>query len=94
MDLIGYDLLDLTLQEDGSFGMDGAQLDENVFDDQGLGVAGLPGFDPDMQNPAPAPPPVRVDAGEAVFVDLTTNQKHATALLVGIGLGFLISRLR
>lgn len=102
MSTYGYEqlgLLDLSLQEDGSFGidpssfgsMDSAALNLNVFDDQGLGVAGMVGRDPDMQD-ATQPRPARVQVvedREVLAVELTDKGKFAVVLVGGIALGLL-----
>ena len=104
MRLDGYEqlgFLDLSLQEDGSFGivpdslrpMNEDHLNLNVFDDQGLGVAGLTGFDPDMQDAAPARtrPVVVGEDTQVIAVELTPHAKTAMAVAGGVALGFLIA---
>ena len=105
MTTYGYEqlgFLELSLQDDGSFGMDpdnlrrmdSSALNLNVFDDQGLGVAGMVGFDPDMQD-APAPRPARtlVEDREVLSVELTNNGKHAVAFVGGMALGLLVGAM-
>jgi len=102
--LDGYEQLgyfDMSLQEDGAFGidpdslhrMDEDHLNLNVFDDQGLGVAGLTGFDPDMQDATASrsTPVVIGEDTQVIAVELTPQAKTAAAVVGGIAIGFLIS---
>ena len=101
----GYEqlgFLELSLQDDGTFGMDPANLTQmdsaalnlNVFDDQGLGEAGLHGFDPDMQDASAPPKPREVVVGEQteiLAVELTPRTKTTVAILGGLAIGLLIA---